>query len=291
MELVPFEDAGALYRRAEPFLVVHEAEHNLLLGILTTLTKQPDASAPAPYLATIQDGGQVVAVALMTPPHNLVLSLMPEARAAGALALVAQDVYTRRCHIPGVLGPVPFSGMFAEQWRTTSGAPFSLAFHERVYRLEEVQPVAGVPGTMRRATEADRALLIRWMVEFTDEALGQGEPFNAEQWVDDAFASPLRGVYLWDDDQPVTLACYSGPTPHGMRIGPVYTPPEHRRRGYASACVAAISQWLLEHGWRFCFLFTNLSNPTANHIYQAIGYRPVCDVDVYAFAAPHTNEE
>ncbi|MFN8562638.1 MAG: GNAT family N-acetyltransferase [Anaerolineae bacterium] len=68
-----------------------------------------------------------------------------------------------------------------------------------------------------------------------------------------------------------------------MRIGPVYTPPELRGRGYASGCVAGMSQILLDTGRQFCFLFTDLRNPTSNHIYQVIGYEPVCDFTDYAF--------
>jgi predicted GNAT family acetyltransferase len=79
------------------------------------------------------------------------------------------------------------------------------------------------------------------------------------------------------------MAGSTGPTPHGIRIGAVYTPPEYRQRGYASACVAYLSQMMLDSGRKFCFLFTDLSNPTSNHIYQQIGYEPVCDVDNYVF--------
>jgi predicted GNAT family acetyltransferase len=81
------------------------------------------------------------------------------------------------------------------------------------------------------------------------------------------------------------MAGYTGPTPHGIRIGPVYTPPELRGRGYASALVAQMSQALLDAGRSFCFLFTNLANPTANHIYEEIGYQTVVDVDVYRFTS------
>ncbi len=74
---------------------------------------------------------------------------------------------------------------------------------------------------------------------------------------------------------------HGSPTPSGIRIGPVYTPPADRRQGYASALVAAASQTLLDQGRRFCLLFTDLANPTSNHVYQAIGYEPVTDVDQY----------
>jgi predicted GNAT family acetyltransferase len=79
------------------------------------------------------------------------------------------------------------------------------------------------------------------------------------------------------------MAGYTGSTPNGIRVTAVYTPPERRNRGYASACVAALSQMRLEGGRRFCFLFTDLANPTPNRIYQQIGYRAVCDMDEFTF--------
>ena len=65
----------------------------------------------------------------------------------------------------------------------------------------------------------------------------------------------------------------------------MYTPPELRGRGYASACVAALSARELDEGRRFCFLYTDLSNPVSNAIYQRIGYTPVSDVVDYRFEA------
>jgi hypothetical protein len=91
-------------------------------------------------------------------------------------------------------------------------------------------------------------------------------------------------MYVWvNGGKPVSMVCHTGPTPHGIRVSFVYTPPEQRRKGYASACTAALSRRLLDAGYQFCFLFTDLGNPTSNHIYQDIGYRPVCDVDEYRF--------
>jgi predicted GNAT family acetyltransferase len=91
-------------------------------------------------------------------------------------------------------------------------------------------------------------------------------------------------MYLWEvEGERVALAAYVGPTPNGIRINTVYTPPERRRRGYASSLVADLSQLQLDRGRRFCFLFTDLSNPTSNKIYQNIGYRPVCDVEEITF--------
>ena len=94
-----------------------------------------------------------------------------------------------------------------------------------------------------------------------------------------------RTVYLWEDQGAiVSVVGAGGETPNGIRIGPVYTPPEARGNGYASSLTAAASQDQLDRGRRFVFLFTDLANPTSNRIYQAIGYEPVIDVDMYRFA-------
>lgn len=134
---------------------------------------------------------------------------------------------------------------------------------------------------MRRTVEGDRLLLKEWIAAFYRETgAGGGDPDAA---VDKALTQESRGLYLWEDGVPVSMAGYVAGTPNGVRIGAVYTPPEKRRRGYAGACVAAVSQMLLDQGRRFCFLYTDLANPTSNHIYQEIGYRPVADSAMLRF--------
>jgi hypothetical protein len=152
---------------------------------------------------------------------------------------------------------------------------------ERIYRLTEVRtPDPGPAGAMRRAREEERELLVRWFDAFAVDVDDPepGEPERAFERFVPGRAGAV-GLYLWEvNGDPRSMAGHSGPTPHGMRVFPVYTPPEERRRGYAGALVAALSQRLLDEGREFCFLFTDLANPTSNHVYQEIGYEPVCDV-------------
>lgn len=92
-----------------------------------------------------------------------------------------------------------------------------------------------------------------------------------------------EGLFVWCDPQPVSMAGCAGPTPNGIRINSVYTPPALRRRGYASACVAALSRRMLDAGRKFVFLYVEAGNPTTNRIYQAIGYKTICDWEDYRF--------
>jgi predicted GNAT family acetyltransferase len=89
---------------------------------------------------------------------------------------------------------------------------------------------------------------------------------------------------MWEDGADVVSMCgFGGLTPRGIRIGPVYTPPELRRRGYASALTAHVTQQQLDGGRDYCFLYTDLANPTSNRIYLNLGYELVCESADYAF--------
>ncbi len=288
MQLERLSDIVEFAARVEPYLLAHEATHCLILGLLATLPRGPMPADEIPYMALVEDEGAVVLVAMRTPPFNVILSLIAPEYAADpseALGLIAADLWSRyHDGLPGVHAPVPVSRLFAERWRAQTGLAEHLAVQERVYELETVIPAPNAPGSYRRPIESDRDLLARWLDAFAVEALGPKERLDAVEWVDRYFASSTRGGYLWEDGGvPVSFVSYGNPTLRGIRIGPVYTPPEHRGRGYASACVAILSQHLLESGRAFCYLFTDLANPTANHVYQEIGYNPVNDVDVYEF--------
>ncbi len=285
MRLVRYEDIEAFYPRAEPFLVAHEAEHNLQLGICSTLLQRGGDYAGPPYLALVEQDGEVAAAAIRTPPFNVVLSLMADEHLDEALTLLVGDLRVVYPDLPGVLGPAQISRAFAERWEAETGRPYSPGMRERIYQLTAVRHPSGVPGQMRRATHEDGALLEAWLAAFAAETGVDGDLREPARWVERALASPVRDVMLWEDGQLVSLACSGGRTPNGSRIGPVYTPPEARGHGYASACTAALSQMLLDQGRRFCFLFTDLANPTSNHIYQEIGYEPVGDVDIYLFGS------
>jgi predicted GNAT family acetyltransferase len=282
VQLKRFENAAEFYEQVKPFLVAHEAEHNVMLGICSTLI-QTDIYQFPPYLAYIEDKGQIVAAAMRTPPHNLVLSDMAD---VSPIKIIAEDVHLIYSDLSGVIGLKAISKSFAETWKAITGQDCRLNIEERLYRLEKVNPVHHVSGEYRAAIESDREILIQWFIDFSVEALDGMSREDAERQFNVRLTSdPLqRGLRVWcDKGKPVSFAGYGGQTPHSIRIGPVYTPPELRGHGYASACVAALSQELLDAGRKFVFLFTDLSNPTSNHIYQTIGYEPVCDMDEYRF--------
>ncbi|MFL5869852.1 MAG: GNAT family N-acetyltransferase, partial [Solirubrobacterales bacterium] len=258
-----------------------EAEHNLILGLSSSLHRQPQLYGEDPYLAVVEDGSLVVAAALRTPPHNIVLSEMDD---LGAIEALAADVHEVFEALPGLLAPSRVAARFASAWEKATGARGHRVLAERAFRAERVIPPRPVEGRMRPYRDLDRELAVRWLDAFTAEALPEPPPESSPRWLDRRLADPEGSVVLWEDGEPVSLAAAGGTTPNGIRIGPVYTPPELRGRGYASALVAELTRVQLEGGRRFCFLFTDLANPTSNRIYQRVGYEPVTDVDQWSFA-------
>jgi uncharacterized protein len=270
----------AFLERAGDLLRAREAEHNLILGLSAALVRDPRAFGSDPYLATVEEGGRVVAAALRTPPHNLVLSETDDVRACGALA---GDVAGLDDSLRGVLGSPAATEAFRQEWRELTCRGAWLAGSQRIYCADAVSLPDGVPGSVRPYAEPDRELTLAWLGAFFAEAIGDTSVEGPESTLEHRLADPAGGFVLWDDGGPVALAGFGGPTPNGVRVGPVYTPPERRRRGYGTALTAELTRSLLAGGRRFCFLFTDLANPTSNAIYLRIGYRPVTDVEEWRF--------
>jgi hypothetical protein len=154
---------------------------------------------------------------------------------------------------------------------------------QRIYEATEVIARPPVGGAMRAAGEQDRELVLDWLRAFMLEVIPEDSPEDAAGFLERNAADPAGRLVLWDDG--VSIAGCGGPTPRGIRVGPVYTPPELRGRGYASALTAELTGQLLAGGRDFCFLFTDLANPVSNSIYARIGYRPVTDVELWRFEA------
>jgi predicted GNAT family acetyltransferase len=276
-------DADAFMALAGDFLAAHEAEHCLILGLAGNLQRGVMALDEPPLFAVALDqasGDRVVAAALRTPPWNLVVSMVDDIDAVDALAeALAGDP------LPGVSAPREIAEWFAAGWTARTGRRARRSMVERIFRLTAVRDPRPASGLMRLAGRADRALLIAWIEAFTLEALGKSE--DAAPGVDRWLEQRGRRLWLWEDgDLRVSLCGAGGETAHGIRVGPVYTPPEHRGHGYASNLVARVSQLLLDEGRQFVTLFTDLANPTSNKIYQDIGYEPVADFEVIDFVAP-----
>jgi len=283
MKITTYLDVSEFLQRAQYFMEEQEVVNNLILGITMRLREHPDWIEKKPYLAVVEDGGKPVLAAAITPPHNLMAAGAPDT-AQSAVDLLIGNLESGGWSPPGVIAEGRLAERIAKCWSQAHHLPPRMRMRLRVYELRQVIPPAQPPpGFLRAAAEHEAALLAAWRDAFSLESLHQPPPADSPKIV-------IRGIkagtiFVWDDGGPVSMAISNRPTPNGISIGGVYTSPELRRRGYASACVAALSQHLLDGGKKFCSLFTDLEYPTSNAIYQKIGYSPVCDFLEFSFSS------
>jgi GNAT superfamily N-acetyltransferase len=274
------DDLNDYVAAAGGFLRSRPVQNTVQLSVAETLRAR-GASAfgeAAPLFGWWRSGDDEIAAALLhTPPYPVLLTRLPE----GCAEPLAEALAGCRRPLAGVTAAEGDAAAFAAVWSRLTGASFREFRRSRLFLLGRFQPPdPGPRGAARVAALADRALLESWFAAFGRE-IGESLGRSADA-VDDRLS--YRGLTLWEaDGAPVSLAGWHRPVAGTVRVAPVYTPPEHRRQGYAGAVTAAVSQAALDGGADHVVLFTDLANPTSNALYQRLGYRPVEDRVVLHF--------
>ncbi len=273
MRLVQQANAGEFIGLTRDWLLQNEAANNLVLG----LAGGPgSAQSDDDWWATLERDGKYLGYAFRTPPHKIGLSEMP----LDAVPLVVAAAAERWDTLPAVLGPDPAAEAFAVGWCRHSGQRYRRGVRQRIYQLEEVIESRPAPGGPRLAQAGDLPLVAEWLRDFQ---VSVAASLVRDPTAVGAELVSHQRVWLWLDPTPVSMAALAAGTPNGGRVGYVYTPAESRRRGYAAAVTAHVSREILRSGRRFCFLYADVDNPTANSIYRSIGYQPVYQVGDWLF--------
>ena len=236
------------------------------------------------WVVVRDDSGAVVGAGMRTAtfvPYPPFLLPMPD-EAAVALA---HALHERGEEVLGINGALPAVELFATELARLSGGRVEVAQHTRLHELGELVRPAPVPGELVVATEHDVELATAWFSAFmgdADEQAGRPRGAGAHEMPDrPEMLRRLRAgrLWFWVDEvgERVHLTGANPPSFGVARVGPVYTPPDQRGRGWASNAVAEVSRRIRAEGARAC-LFTDQANPTSNKIYAALGYRPVVDM-------------
>ena len=282
-------DAKEYLNHVGAFLRRRPVEHSVLLSVPATHLSVPAThlSVPATHLSDaeasaepnlwlwVEDGSDVVAAAQHTPPHGAYVSTGP----IEAMQTLARTLWRLRPGLPGVAGLGTAPHEFATEWSRLGGPRAIIAMALGLYAADEVILPLGIAGRLRLATDADAPLLRVWSDHFIAEA---GSTSGEKDEVGTRIDASL--LFVWEvDDAVVSMASVTAAQAGVSRVNFVYTPPKERKRGYASACVAALTARELATPGRTCMLNTDLANPTSNAIYQAVGYRRVGDAVILRF--------
>jgi RimJ/RimL family protein N-acetyltransferase len=273
-------DPREVERLAAGWLAAHAVEANVVATLLPRELGRVDAGgfSPSSWALAAADG-QVVALGMHVPGRSVQLA----GADAGVAVRLADAWHAAGRQLSGVAGRAESAAAFARRWETLTGGSARLGMREGLHVLDVFVPATGVPGSARLAGAADADpadvdLVVRWLQDFGAEALPHLPPIDAAN----ARERVEHGTFLlWEDGEPVSLAGFRTAAGVG-RVGPVWTPPERRRRGYAAAVTTAATRAILDAG-ATAVLYTDLANPTSNGVYARLGYRLVAETDEWVF--------
>ncbi len=283
-----FNDPREFLYVAGDFLRADPVVSNVISTVAFRSGANINSGQPLPgdawYVVVRDEAGNVIGSGMRTAnfdPRPIFLMPMPDE----AAALLARTLFERGECGYGVNGALPAVQICAGEAARLEGKSIRVAQHTRLWELKQVIPARAVPGRLRSAGDDDVDLAHQWFSNFMDDADEQAGrvPGSSPHEVPDRGDIERRidagCLWLWldEDDQPVHLTSANPPSFGVSRLGPVYTPREHRGRGYAAAAVAQVSQMVLDAGARPC-LFTDQDNKTSNGIYAAVGYEPLVEM-------------
>jgi predicted GNAT family acetyltransferase len=263
-------DFEAYAERTEALLTSSPAEHTVSLTVIETVRAGRRWSDEPMLFGWYEEAGEVRGAVFRTPPFEWLLAVVPGEATADLVAVLR----SANADVPGVNGDVAGVDRFAAAWTAATGQRATITLALDLYELGTLRhPDPPPAGRARPAEEADLDVAIRFYTGFQDEVptpLTEVLPLVRERMDD-------RRLWLWEDGAGVvaSLAARTAAVAGVSRIAPVYTPPEHRRHGYATAVTAACTADALARDAERVVLYTDVADPSANAMYQRIGFRPI----------------
>ncbi len=281
VEIVHHKTAEEFLGRVAPLLDKAQAENNLIWGLASEMVRWPKSHAGSPVWLSIERQDVAVAAALMSPPRKLIVTRLPDDSAER----LADHLHRLDVSLPGAVGPSPDTQRFVRRWVELRDATCRLYMDQIVYQCERVEWGNSAVGRLREANADDLPRLVPWYEQFFRDIGLDRAQLDGTHTTESILREQIdRGrLFVWENGQVTSMAAWARQVARGVAVNLVYTPPEFRRKGYATACVAAMTGRLLDSGHRRCFLHADLQNSTSNGIYQKIGYRGVCEFEDWSF--------
>lgn len=231
------------------------------------------------------EGGELAGVAAHYWNDNLIFQAPHHAAELAAAALRESG---RACR--GLVGP----------WAQICAARLALGFAERTTRYSSKEILYAVelsrmqiPGDLvsgrvrcRHARPDDLPLLLDYATAETIENFDDPDTPELRAKIRDALERDIAVGFLFvleTDGSIVAKSSFHGIANGAVQVGGVYTPPPHRRHGYARSVVAGSLLMARDLGETKAFLFTGEENVAAQRAYEALGFAAIGDYGLILF--------
>ena len=256
--------------------------NNSLLSLASVLLNKEHVFSPPYWFGGVKTDDKIIGCGIHARPDGLVITEVPNV----ALPYLVKSLGSLGDQLRRVYGPIETAEKFADLWSKKNNVAPRIQSRWHVYRASQLNPPRiDAQGHLRLGTSADSEFVTEW-----GHAYGKEKPAQLD--VADFMNRKLDSgnLYIWENGSPMTLITLSGRTDHVIRISSVYTPPEYRGHGYASAAVIAISQRMLDVGIRWITLSAEIDDP-AERVYQRIGFKIIGNKISIAFGCRSLTEK
>ncbi|MCU5471915.1 GNAT family N-acetyltransferase [Bacillus paranthracis] len=268
IQLHVYEEIVNFKEEVTPFLEKNELENNLILGVLQ-MVHQPI------FMGIAKQGEEIAVVFLQTEEKKQIIVATSEMAEEDIVELAKKlaEVYP---NVPGLIGNKKIVQRLAEEIAVLENKKTTVAMEQGIYELKQVKKKWNGDEVFREVNSDELTLIEQWIYQFCEDVNLPTTKEEAKQTAHTLITNHrLFGLEV--DGKLVSVAAKTRPTKNNITVNFVYTPKEERKKGYASNCVAALSQRMLDEGYKTTTLYTDLANPTSNKIYQEIGYEQIAE--------------
>ncbi|AYC30419.1 GNAT family N-acetyltransferase [Paenisporosarcina cavernae] len=268
------DSANEMFQLAKDILQKREDLYSLFAGVLNGIQEGKYSEY---HLGCIEEEGEILAFFQMTPPHPLHMIIIEDSQNEKLLQTAVDYFVDHTWKVFSVIGEEPYVSTFAKLYALKTKQETTVLMEQGFYRIDHIEDnLVMAEGKLEVATSEDQKLIETWYTFFEQDT---GLPVSSSEDARNKVKLFISNeeVFKWIvNGETVAVAKKSRPSANGITVSFVFTPKKHRKKGYARTLVAKVTEELLRD-YRFCVLFTDLSNPTSNKIYQEIGYRKIAD--------------
>ena len=266
LKLARYKDADEFHEHCHDWLMVREDLNNGLINLGNLLSQNQDIFQQPYWFGGFVDTKGIVGCAMHARPDGLVLSDMPDL----AVNILVRNLSAELGSIDRVLGPTKTAQYFAKNWGREIGVCPQAQSEWNVYRVDTIAPLSSAAsGRLRQGTVDDTPLVHSWGTDY-----GEERPSPVD--VPDYLSRKLKNgdLYVWENQGPRTILTISGRIGKGVRVSAVYTPPQHRGNGFASAALQEICRRMKSDGFSYVTLSVLINDP-AERVYQKLGFHSI----------------
>lgn len=270
MKIIKHDDVNDFLSDTEELLLKKESFHNLILGLAYNIReKKVEPSVPLYY--SIEMDGKIIGGVLRSHHDKpLIITEIP----FECVDLLIKDLTVNNIELEGVVAEEKTATYFKDHWINLKNLDHRINLHLGAYECFNVIFPKVMTGELIEATQDHLTILRQFVIGFFQDCFPHQPIINEniekmlKQFIENKSLFLLRN----SKNEMISMAANTRSTINGGTISLVYTPPEFRGLGYGSCVVSLLSDKLLKSGKKFSCLFTDLTNPTSNSIYQKIGY-------------------